>query len=81
MSFGASDTHPIFVGALASAAVRSPDLALWRAKGTVGRLWDVPATWRAKTQATVEGQALACGHLIPEEQPKAVIAHFQRFFA
>jgi hypothetical protein len=25
--------------------------------------------------------ALPCGHLIPEEQPERVIAHFQRFFA
>jgi haloacetate dehalogenase len=36
---------------------------------------------RPKTQAAVEGQALPCGHLIPEEQPEEVILQFRRFFA
>jgi haloacetate dehalogenase len=61
--------------------IRAPLLALWGAKGTVGKLWDVLATWRPKTQAAVEGQALPCGHLIPEEQPEEVISQFRRFFA
>jgi hypothetical protein len=38
--------------------IRAPLLALWGAKGTGGQLWDVPATWRPKTQAALEGQAL-----------------------
>jgi haloacetate dehalogenase len=49
-------------------------------KGTVGELWNVLATWRPKTQSTLEGQALPCGHLIPEEQPEGVISQFRRFF-
>ena len=61
--------------------IRAPLLALWGAKGTVGQLWDVLATWRPKTQAALEGQALPCGHLIPEEQPEKVISQFRRFFA
>jgi haloacetate dehalogenase len=61
--------------------IKAPLLALWGAKGTVGALWDVLATWRPKTQAALEGEALACGHLIPEEQPEMVISHFRRFFA
>jgi haloacetate dehalogenase len=61
--------------------IRAPLLALWGAKGTVGKLWDVLATWRPKTQAALEGQALPCGHLIPEEQPEMVISQFRRFFA
>ena len=61
--------------------IRAPLLALWGAKGTVGKLWDVLSTWRSKTQAALEGEALPCGHLIPEEQPEIVISHFQRFFA
>jgi haloacetate dehalogenase len=61
--------------------IKAPLLALWGAKGTVGKLWDVLGTWRSKTQATLEGEALPCGHLIPEEQPEKVIAHFERFFA
>jgi haloacetate dehalogenase len=61
--------------------IRAPLLALWGAKGTVGKLWDVLATWRPKTQAALEGQALPCGHLIPEEKPEEVISQFRRFFA
>ena len=61
--------------------IRAPLLTLWGAKGTVGQLWDVLATWRPKAQGPVEGEALPCGHLIPEEQPDLVISHFRRFFA
>ena len=60
--------------------IKAPLLALWGAKGTVGQLWDVLATWRPKAQSSVEGEALPCGHLIPEEQPDLVIACFRRFF-
>ena len=60
--------------------IKAPLLALWGAKGTVGQLWDVLATWRPKSDASVEGQALPCGHLIPEERPDLVISEFQRFF-
>ena len=56
-------------------------LALWGAKGTVGKLWDVLATWRPKTQASLEGEALPCGHLIPEEQPDLVASYLRSFFA
>lgn len=59
--------------------VTAPLLALWGAQGTVGRLWNVLDTWRAKA-TTVTGQALDCGHFLPEEQPAAVLAQFQAFF-
>jgi haloacetate dehalogenase len=64
----------------AGVKIRVPLLALWGAKGTVGELWDVLATWRPKTQAALEGQALPCGHDLPEEQPREVISQFRRFF-
>ena len=60
--------------------IQAPLLALWGAKGTVGHLWDVLATWRAKADGPVVGEALPCGHLIPEEQPELVISHFRQFF-
>lgn len=59
--------------------VQAPLLALWGAQGTVGHLWNVLDTWRAKANH-VAGQALDCGHLLPEEQPAAVLTHFQAFF-
>ena len=60
--------------------IRAPLLALWGAEGTVGKMWNVLDTWRPKTQAALEGEALPCGHLIPEERPDLVIAQFRRFF-
>ena len=59
--------------------VTAPLLALWGAQGTVGRLWNVPDTWQA-VATTVSGQALDCGHFLPEEQPAAVLAQFLVFF-
>ena len=59
--------------------VQAPLLALWGAKGTLGHLWNVLDTWRAKAN-DVAGQALPCGHLLPEEQPEAVLSQFQAFF-
>lgn len=35
--------------------------------------------WR-RWAMQVEGEALPCGHFIPEEQPAMVVDHFQRFF-
>lgn len=51
-----------------------PLLALWGARGTVGRMFDVLATWREKSAASVTGQALDCGHFLPEEAPEATLA-------
>lgn len=57
-----------------------PLLALWGAKGLVGRLYDVKAVW--EDYAThVEGMALPCGHFLPEEQPEQTTAALSDFFA
>ena len=56
-----------------------PLQALWGAKGVVGKLWDVLATWRPKVEGTLTGKALDCGHLLPEEQPAAVLAALRAF--
>jgi haloacetate dehalogenase len=58
-----------------------PVHALWGAKGTVGQLWNVIDTWKAKASGSVTGRALPCGHLLPEEQPDEVLSEFQSFFA
>ena len=60
--------------------IQAPLLALWGAKGTVGHLWDVLATWRAKSNNTISGKSLPCGHLLPEEDPEGVLAEFRKFF-
>jgi haloacetate dehalogenase len=60
--------------------IQAPLLALWGAKGTVGELWNVLDTWKAKAANSVTGSALPCGHLLPEEQPDLVLKHFRDFF-
>jgi haloacetate dehalogenase len=58
-----------------------PILALWGAKGTVGPLWDVLTTWRAKASSTVTGRSLDCGHFLQEERPEETFEELQRFFS
>lgn len=60
--------------------VRAPFLALWDAKGTVGALYEVPATWRDKA-AQVEGGALPCFHLLQEEAPDALLDRLLPFLS
>lgn len=66
--------------AAAGRKIAAPLLALWGAKGVVGELYDVLATWREWCD-DVSGEALACGHLLPEEAPDATFAALVRFFA
>ena len=54
-----------------------PLLVLWGESGALKG--DGVELWRLWAER-VEGEALACGHFIPEEQPHAVIGRFQRFF-
>jgi len=60
--------------------IECPLHALWGAKGTIGTLWDVLATWREKCAAPVTGKALDCGHFLQEESPQNVLAEFSQFF-
>jgi haloacetate dehalogenase len=53
--------------------IACPLLALWGEAGAVGRCFDVPGLWRVRA-SEVTGQALPCGHYIPEEAPEALLA-------
>jgi haloacetate dehalogenase len=59
--------------------VTTPLLALWGARGLVGRSYDVLGTWREKA-ADVRGHALPTGHYLPEEAPEAVAEALTAFF-
>ena len=58
--------------------VACPLLALWGARGTVGKTYDVLETWREKA-LDVRGHALDCGHLLQEEAPDALVQSATQF--
>ena len=63
----------------AATKIQAPLLAIWGDQSVVGNLYDVQATWQEKAN-NVEGQALPCGHAIPEERPEALTALLLDFF-
>ena len=58
--------------------LRMPVLALWGRHGVIEALFDCLADWREVAE-DVRGHALDCGHFIPEEKPKALVAELLRF--
>ncbi|CAH1689077.1 Fluoroacetate dehalogenase [Hyphomicrobiales bacterium] len=60
--------------------IRVPLFALWGARGTVGRLYDVLDTWREKA-SDVRGRAIDCGHCPQEEAPEETLSELLTFLA
>jgi haloacetate dehalogenase len=58
--------------------LKMPLLALWGKHGVIAALFDCLADWR-DVAADVRGRALPCGHFIPEERPKELLAELRRF--
>ena len=58
--------------------LRMPVLALWGRQGVIAALFDCLADW-CEVAADVRGRALQCGHFIPEEKPKELLAELRRF--
>jgi haloacetate dehalogenase len=56
-------------------------LVLWGARGVVQRLFDPLALWQAQCAGRVSGQALDCGHFLPEERPAETAQALRAFFA
>ncbi len=59
--------------------VECPLLVLWGANGFVSRTYDVLAVWHERAEH-VTGNALDCGHFLPEEAPAAVCDELLQFF-
>jgi haloacetate dehalogenase len=57
-----------------------PVLALWSAGGALGSWYDPLTIWR-DWASDVRGQALACGHFLPEEAPDETYAALHAFFS
>jgi haloacetate dehalogenase len=60
--------------------VECPLLVLWGERGTVGRLYDVMAIWRAHA-INVVGKALPAGHFLPEEVPQQTVDELLAFLS
>ena len=58
--------------------LRMPVLALWAKHSPVGTMFDCLANWRA-VATDVRGREVNCGHFLPEERPREVLAELQRF--
>jgi haloacetate dehalogenase len=59
--------------------LRQPLHVLWGEHGAVGRCFDVLALWRERA-LDVSGQALPCGHYLPEEAPSHIARAGLDFF-
>ena len=59
--------------------VRCPLLALWGAKGRIGRWYEPLKVWRDYADGTVTGHAVNSGHYLAEEAPVEVLAALEGF--
>jgi haloacetate dehalogenase len=58
--------------------LRCPVLAIWGEYGKMHTLFDVLGSWREKAPHA-RGQALPCGHFIPEEMPEELVTELRQF--
>jgi haloacetate dehalogenase len=58
---------------------KCPLRAYWGRKGVVGICFGALKEWRAVSDAEVEGEALDCGHWIPEEVLELVVERIEEF--
>ena len=54
-------------------SLTTPLLALWGADGVIQRCFDPLALWQ-RIATDVRGEALPCGHYLPEEAPDLLLA-------
>ena len=60
--------------------LQTPMLVLWGEQGVVHRCFEPLQEWR-QVAAMVDGEALPCGHYIPEEAPALLVARALPFLA
>ncbi|PWG65367.1 alpha/beta fold hydrolase [Sediminicurvatus halobius] len=58
--------------------IECPLRVLWGRHGIIERCFDALAEWRAVARS-VDGEALDCGHYLPEEAPDEVLRHILEF--
>ncbi|HEX9647634.1 MAG TPA: alpha/beta hydrolase [Alphaproteobacteria bacterium] len=60
--------------------IACPVQALWGARAVMHRMYDVVAVWR-EYAGDVRGQAVDCGHFLPEEAPEETWRALHAFFS
>jgi haloacetate dehalogenase len=60
--------------------IQCPVMALWGAKGPIGKWYDPVGIWRQYSTEDVTGSEVASGHYLAEEAPADVLKHFRAFF-
>jgi haloacetate dehalogenase len=63
----------------AGRTIACPVQVLWGAKGAVAAWYDVLDVW-GEWAPDLRGEAIDCGHYIPEEKPAETLAAFRAFF-
>ncbi|WP_107671395.1 alpha/beta fold hydrolase [Cyanothece sp. BG0011] len=58
--------------------IECPVLVLWGNKGVIEKKYDVINSWKQRA-INVQGQALNCGHFLPEESPEDTYQSIQAF--
>jgi haloacetate dehalogenase len=58
--------------------ITMPLLALWGRQGVIAALFNCLEDWR-EVASDVRGRALPCGHFIPEEKPRELLAELRKF--
>ena len=58
--------------------ISCPLLVLWGNQGIIGRKYDVLDIWRQRA-IEVQGNALTCGHFLPEEAPQETYQALRKF--
>jgi haloacetate dehalogenase len=73
------DLHNDRADALAGRRIECPTLLLWGARSVVGRLCRPLLTWRDFLDEP-RGEALDCGHFVPEERAADTVRSLREFF-
>ena len=64
---------------IARRQITCPTLILWGAHSVVGKMFQPLETWRDLV-ASPTGEAIDCGHFIPEEKPEETLRALRTFF-
>jgi haloacetate dehalogenase len=59
--------------------IACPTLILWGARSVVGKMFQPLETWRDLVSSPI-GEAIDCGHFIPEEKPDETLHSLREFF-